>query len=160
MTDTRWVDRYMSVPYISGGLGFGGADCWGLYALVLAEEAGLSFPDIFVGADLGLNAMRHLIAGHIAGGAWVEVWSATSGVPLDPALPAQFDGLAMTIVVASMDGPLRRAPLHIGCALGDGRLFHTERAYGPHVVAIADSRIESRIKGVYRPAALAGRAAR
>jgi hypothetical protein len=157
VTGTRWVDRYMSVPWIRAGNSWDGADCWGLYALILAEEAGIAYPEVAARTDL--HEIRHTIAAHIARGPWITLWTADGGAPLDPSMPAMFDCLVMTARVGSMDGVFRRAGLHVACALGDGRLLQSEKLYGPHVMAIDDDRVRARVLGVYRPAALATRAA-
>src|SRR5690606_36967026 len=52
-----------------------------------------------------------------------------------------------------------RGDVHIGCALGDGRVLHTEPVTGPQIMALDDPRIIKRVKGVYRPQVLEEKAA-
>lgn len=141
-TGTRWVDRYMTVPFKHGGRGFDGADCFGLYALILATESGIA-PPTFDGLSAAgdLNATLRAINGAIAAGLWQKIEG-------DPVKVAQrFDAILM----AGVHG----APVHIGCAVGDGRVLHSERATGPRCVRLDDFKIRGRItgpmRGVYRP---------
>lgn len=143
---TRWVDRYMGVPYRRSCSSFNGADCWGLYALILLEEKRISYPEIQSRGSL--NADRHMISGQIAQGRWIKRWDKNSG-ELNPSLPEPLDALVMTAPVTG----LHTAPLHIACAIGDGKMLQTTPSYGPHVSSIAEEK--RRIIGVYRPAKIA-----
>lgn len=44
MSIPAWVEPYLTIPYVRGGRGFNGADCYGLVRLVLGLEAGIWTP--------------------------------------------------------------------------------------------------------------------
>lgn len=138
--NSRWADRYLAIPFREGATGWEGADCWGLYALILMTEAGIGYPDIEASDRLSPASIGATVANQIARGAWIETPLAAIA--------------ALDCVVLRAPGLGAAAGAHVGCAIGGGRLIETSRALGPHVAALADRRVAGRIAGVFRPAAL------
>jgi hypothetical protein len=56
----------------------------------------------------------------------------------------------MTGHAKGCDGILRRTAVHLGCAIGSGKVIHTEDVRGPRIVHMADASICRRIEGIYR----------
>lgn len=153
IVNTRWVDRYMAVPFKKGGRSFAGVDCWGGYELVLAHELGEAAVPRFNGVSMkNPAAVRRAINGAIATGQFHKI----DGRPVE--IARAFDAVLMLTHVGG-----RRADLHIGCATGDGRVLHWEEGVGARCVRLDDSAIAWRFRtpthGVYRPAFLTDQAA-
>lgn len=148
-------DRFMAVPYREGGRDMAGADCFGLYLLILRYAARLE-----IERHPGLSAMRQpkramaAIEAAIAAGAWRKVW--TPGDSVHPGAVAQrFDAVLLRAHVRRRDGAVVAAPLHIGCATGVGQVIHTESGIGPRCDAFDDPMLKPRLRGVFRPQGLA-----
>jgi cell wall-associated NlpC family hydrolase len=151
-----WTDKYMAVPFRDGGRGWKGADCLGLYLLVLATELSMRLDghaDVSWGRDAGAVVAR--MDGEIAAGRWVAI-AEGDGRAMRCA-GQRFDAIRMAGHIRLTDGQVIRGDVHMGVALGDGRVLHTEPGIGPQILAIDDPRIVKRVRGVYRPAALAAR---
>jgi hypothetical protein len=41
-----WVSRYIGIPFVSGGRGLAGCDCYGLVRLVLRDQFGYQLPPL------------------------------------------------------------------------------------------------------------------
>ncbi len=151
------TDRYMAVPFVKRGRSFEGADCAGLYLLFVANEGGLM---LSAPAELGFDTPLQsaaAIEGEIMSGRWIEIWRRGPGADLREAklLARRFDCVVMTAHVRDNEGRLHSRELHLGCAIGNGEMLHTELETGPQLVPIDDSEIAHRVRAIYRPAALA-----
>ena len=40
----NWTSRYVGIPFVDGGRGIDGLDCWGLFLLVYLEQFGIELP--------------------------------------------------------------------------------------------------------------------
>lgn len=147
----HWTDRYMAVPHKDHGRGFNGADCAGLYALIVAHETGESI-DL---PDCKGDPMRaaRLIEAAIISGSWRKI----DGEPKRVA--RRFDAILMRGYTTDADGATHRADIHIGCATGEGTVIHTGEAFGrprndPLDCFEIARRIQTPVHGVYRPAFL------
>lgn len=141
-------DKYMAVPFQHGGRSFLGADCYGLYSLVLAEEAGLAMPVKAERYDVDPRAVAAAVSAALARGEWLRVAGE----------PRQFDAAVMTGIHGLGRGALR-AELHVGCVIEGRKILHTEEHTGPRIVDVDDVEIKSRIRYFCRPAALYERSA-
>lgn len=141
-----WTDRYLAVPYRDGGRGWAGADCLGLYALILTHEACIAFPKFAV--SVGVDPRRALAAIE-AQVLTVHRWQRVYGQPKQ--VSEKFDCVRMTGHARGADGIVRRSDIHLGCALGNGKVIHTEDSRGPRIIALDDPAIVKRVVGVYRP---------
>jgi cell wall-associated NlpC family hydrolase len=142
----------MAVPFKDGGRGWRGADCLGLYLLALATECGLSLDDHQVSYGRDADAVIARMDGEIAAGRWLTV-AMGDGRAVKHA-GNRFDAVRMSGHVRLADGTVVRGDVHMGIALGDGRVLHTEPPAGPQIMALDDPRIVKRVKGIYRPAVL------
>lgn len=141
-------DNYLAVPFRHRGRDLSGADCFGLYALVLAQEASVAVADIDAGYEDGPYKTAAAVANALARGEWVKV-----------DVPQTFDAAVMCAYY-TQGGIVRRcADMHVGCMIDDRRLLHTEDHTGPRIVAIDDPPITRRIRFFARPYALLRRAA-
>jgi cell wall-associated NlpC family hydrolase len=141
-----WTDPYLAVPYRDGGRSFAGADCLGLYALILTHEACAEFPEFAVSVGADPKAALAAIESQVLS---VHRWQRIYGEP--KSFAEKFDCVRMTGHARGADGVVRRSDIHLGCALGNGKVIHTEDARGPRVVALDDPAIVKRVVGVYRP---------
>lgn len=141
-----WTDRYLAVPYRDGGRSWAGADCLGLYTLILAHEAMAAVPDFAVSVGTDPRAVLSAIEEQVLS---VHRWRRIYGEPKQVA--EKFDCVRMSGHARGEDGIVRRSDIHLGCAIGGGKLIHTEDARGPRIVAFDDKAIVKRIVGVYRP---------
>lgn len=153
---TRWADKYMAVPFRDAGRTMRGADCFGLYALILALEAGVCIGKCDVSYGTDPEAVVRHVADEIASGRWLTV-AVGDGAVAKP-VARLFDAVVMSGHIRTGNRVVR-GDVHIGCALGDGRVLHTEPVTGPQIMALDDPRIIKRVKGVYRPQVLEERAA-
>lgn len=146
-----WLDRYMAIPFKDRGRDFAGCDCFGLYMLMLANEAGVALgePD----ASRGVNAK--IAAGKIEAacisGEWFEVARGDGRAVKKSA--QKFDVVLMSAHV-QVGMAVIASDLHIGVALGKGKMIHTEHPMGCAFVSLDDADVSTRVKAVYRPKAL------
>lgn len=146
-----WLDRYMAIPFKDRGRDFAGCDCFGLYMLMLANEAGVALgePD----ASHGVNAK--VAAGKIEAatisGDWIEVARGNGAVV--KRLAQKFDCVLMTAHV-HVGMAVVASELHIGVALGKGKMIHTEYPAGCDWRSIDDETVVNRVRAIYRPKAL------
>lgn len=145
---TAWVDRYMEIPGVRRGRTLSGADCAGLYGLIVGHEAGelVQLPRCDAARDPERAARiieLEIITGH---------WRKIEGDPKRVA--RKFDAILMQGVTLAGDA----ADIHIGCATGEGTVVHMEMGIGVRHVPLDDPDIVRRIRtsrhGVYRPAFL------
>jgi len=146
-----WTDRYMAIPFKDGGRTWRGADCLGLYLLVLATECDKRPGDHDVSYARDAAAVVARMDAEIAAGRWLTV-AVGDGRAVKGAA-RRFDAVRMTGHIRTGAGVVR-GDVHMGVALGDGRVLHTESGAGPQILAIDDPRILKRVVGVYRPAVL------
>lgn len=146
-----WLDRYMAIPFKDRGRDFDGCDCFGLYMLILANEAGVALgePD----ASHGINAK--VAAGKIEAacisGEWFEVARGDGRAVKSAA--QKFDVVLMSAHV-QVGMAVIASDLHIGVALGKGKMIHTEYPMGCSWVSLVADDVVGRVKAVYRPKAL------
>lgn len=141
-------DRYLAVPFVEDGRDFAGCNCLGLYALILANEAMVSI-GVALDARAEVGDLAEQVAAELATGRW-RLIARGDGAAVK-ASAKMFDAIEMKVPEA--------ATLHIGCALGDGRMIHTERGIGPRCLPLDHRAVRSRIVAVWRPLALMGVAA-
>lgn len=143
----------MPIPFRDNGRSFSGADCFGLYLLILAGETRAHIADPGVSSGSDQAAVVRAIEVEIASGRWIAIATGNGADVKD--LARCFDAVIMT---AHLRQGLRvvKSELHIGCALGDGMVVHTEEGAGCQVTPLDDPAIINRVTSVYRPRALAG----
>lgn len=147
-----WLDRYMAVPFKDKGRAFDGADCFGLYLLLVTHEAKLALSDPGVSYGTNPNAVLRAIEAEIASGRWALIAEGNGAAVKSAAMP--FDLVKMSAHLQAGSRVIN-SDLHIGCALGGGMLIHTEAPAGPQYCAMDEPDIINRVKAVYRPRILA-----
>jgi cell wall-associated NlpC family hydrolase len=127
-----WAKDYIGIPFVSGGRDRGGADCYGLVRLALAEQFGKSLPlfssdysdaDNFAETEALMRSQRPLLAG------------------LPVAIPETGD-----VCVLRFHG----RPVHLGICVGAGWMLHTLNGVGSALQRMSDPRLAGRVEGWYR----------
>lgn len=128
-----WAAQYLRIPFVDRGHDWKGCDCWGLVALIYAEQRNIELPlygNIPPGATL--SKLREILS-QAKGGAWQDV---------EAGQERAFDVVLMRGQFS--DGErLHSRPIHIGCVFTPGRLIHIEDMPG---VSIVDYRRHPLIK--------------
>jgi cell wall-associated NlpC family hydrolase len=126
-----WAKDYIGIPFVSGGRGRSGADCYGLVRMVRTEQFGDVLPllsDDYTDADnlaeteKIMRAQRPLLAG-------LQVACPEAG----DVCVIQFHGL----------------PAHVGIYAGGGFLLHTLKGTGSVLQRTGDHHLVGRIEGWY-----------
>jgi cell wall-associated NlpC family hydrolase len=126
-----WAKEYIGIPFVSGGRGKTGADCYGLARLVRMEQFGGNPPllsgdytdaDNFAETEALMRAKRPLLAGR-------QVETPEIG----DVCVLKFCGL----------------PVHLGICAGGGWLLHTLKNVGSVLQRINDPSLAGRIEGWY-----------
>lgn len=127
---SRWVERYIGLPFLDGGRTLAGCDCWGLVRLVYWRELGLDLPSYGDTSALDLVRAAHAIGwGKDAG-----PWQAVPASALQP-----FD-----VVVMRYAG--RRLTGHVGLATGRQTVLHVEASTAAVNVPLNHLTIRERIE--------------
>jgi cell wall-associated NlpC family hydrolase len=127
-----WVSKYVGIPFVSGGRGISGCDCYGLVRIVLMEQFGYNLPllsgnykDALVMAETEpvLRSQLPLLTGE----------------KIDKAEPG-------AVAVIRYQG----RSTHIGIYVDGTYILHTLKDIGAHVVSAEGGFLRGGIEGVYR----------
>ena len=127
-----WAGGYVGIPFVSGGRGRDGADCYGLIRIVLLEQFDRVLPllsndysdaDNVAETEQIMRAKRPLLAGR-------QIENPETG----DVCVIKFYGL----------------PVHLGMYAGGGLLLHTLRTTGSVLQRLNDPLLKGRIEGWYR----------
>lgn len=145
---SRWAEQYIRVPFLNGGRDHKGCDCWGLYRLILLEQAGIELPIYADHAATGVNMARfRTIAREQIGKAWQEI---------EPGNEQRFDCVLMRAMFEH-EKRVHSRPVHIGCVVRPGQLIHVEEGANTVISDYRrDFRLKSRVVGFYRVTANGG----
>lgn len=143
MSIPSWASNYVGVPFLDGGESFEGADCWGLLCMVLEREYGVLVNDFECRPQYGtkpeeIEAVRRFGEMHTKSSQWVKV-------RLHNIKPG--DGILLRIA---------GLPMHVGIALGNWNMLHTEKGIGSCVEKFSSPLWRNRVIGAYRHADLIG----
>jgi len=129
---TRWAEKYVGLPFVDGGRGWAGVDCWGLVRLVFKTEAGIDLP------TYGEISARQLVevSSKIEADSSVEPW-----VPVS---------LYRKLDVAVMIG----RPLHVGVLVDPQRVLHVEQHTCTVMLSLDHETIRRRLLRVHRHRAM------
>lgn len=149
MSNPRWAEKYMTVPYVSNGNSFAGVNCWGLVSLVLKTEKGIE-----VAEYNGISAAEiRKISRSIRNAKGIPPWQTI--IPVGSEQP--FD-------VVTMKGLVGGHPLeiHVGIVTAPGICLHIARKLGAVQLPFRDSpagrmhrMFENKITGIFRHEQLA-----
>ena len=138
-----WSNDYVGLPFKPYGRSRSGIDCWGLYWLVMKEQAGIMLPAFdTVDFNNGKEISETMLAEREA-----HEWET-----VDRLDAYHFDCVLMRGVFAGRANQLEAAPVHVGCFVHPGRVLHIERHTDSVCVQISD--IAYRIAGIYRHRAM------
>ena len=113
----NWTDRYLQIPFLHGGRGFGGCDCGGLVLLALREEKGVRATDF---TRYESHDFRYP-GGYEKIGRGIQQLLDKEWLEVDPDFPRPFD------LVRFRYG---RAACHVGLYVGEGLFLHVEEGLG------------------------------
>lgn len=127
-----WVAKYIGIPFVSGGRGFDGADCFGLVRLVLANEFSLSLPPLLGNYTNALDSdsTSPLFAQNIP---------LILGVRVENPEPGN-------LVLIRIRGTLS----HVGIFAGGGAILHTLGKTGSVLERVTSPALANRVEGFYR----------
>ena len=144
------VDNYLRLTYLAAGRNRPAVDCWGLYRLIVGEVFGAWLGE-FSGLEEPL-AIAHATKREAEGPDWL---------PVTPGAERAGDAVLMTGLLG-VGRAMRAAPIHIGCVTEPGRLIDIEELGGVRVRAFrtttrvrAAGEVANRVRGIFRPRALA-----
>lgn len=144
------VQNYLRLGFVKGGRDRPLVDCWGLYRLIVGESLDIWLAE-FEGHEAPMRIAR-TAAREASSSGWL---------PVVPGDERPFDCVLMTGLLGEGRGTLS-APIHVGCVVDVGRLIDIEeiggvrvRAFRTTSTARASSEVANRIRGIFRPRALA-----
>lgn len=113
-------EPYMTVPFVEHGRSRSGWDCWGLVLVILKEMAGVVVPD-YPASPSDAPEVARMFRGGLGE---ADVW-----LPIDAADVRPFD-VAVMHATCTVDGRVRRLPLHAGLYLSKDVVLHSEARTG------------------------------
>ena len=144
MQPPRWVSGYIGVPFAEHGRTHDGADCWGLYRLVMAEQFGDDLPSFATTYDAA-NDGPDVAAAIRENGTETDTWR-----PVTPGDERAGDAVHM-VGYRPEGGRLRRNAMHVGLVVARGWLLHVEAGIDATVTNYRRDRLVSRrVLGFYR----------
>ena len=134
MTLDEFTRRAIVVPFVGQGRGWDCWDCWGQIFVFHRDVLGVKLPsytECYQDAGHSVESRQRLstlIKTNM--GAWRRVESPEPG----------------DVVLLNIGG----RPIHVGLAIGDGRMLHTERRINTVIERLASPMWARRIEGFYR----------
>lgn len=139
-----WVSSYIGIPWVEGGRDRDrGLDCYGAVRLVLEEHGGVRLPRFDTVGPSNLLAAHDEIEENVR--AWRKV-------PIERVAP--FDVVQMNRAF-KVHNRFYVRPVHLGVAVGGGRVIHAEPDGVAGVVLGSLSDLRPRVHAVWRHATLA-----
>jgi cell wall-associated NlpC family hydrolase len=127
------IEDYIGKPFIDGGRGPKGYDCWGLVRAVLESEYQTIVEDYTISAYDTVRVADKMLTEKAL--KWKRVFQPQAGdivaISLDFAMPVDF-------------------VIHVGVYIGDGRFLHTRKTVGALIERTEDLKWSIRIEGFYR----------
>ena len=161
-----WVEKYVGIPFVSGGRDKTGLDCYGLVRLVLRDEYGYNLP-VFNGDYT--NADNVLVfnwdsVGKTGTAAKIGSTDLLSGVDYTNALNVAETKRLFCENVPLLCGKKIEAPeekavalirmcgrlCHVGLYAGDGFIIHARHRTGVVCERISSPQLAGRVEGWYR----------
>lgn len=128
-----WCSDYLDIPWKELGRNRDGADCWGLYRLVMKEQFGIELP-------------AYDGAGYQDGEDLTEVSALIDSQLVDWREVPQGSELVGDAVLIRVMGE----PIHIGMVVGPGRMLHIKPGVGASVDRYTSLNFRNRIIGFFR----------
>lgn len=132
-----WARNYVGIPFVDYGRTTDGLDCWGLFRLILKEQAGIDIPEYdtlgYMSDDKENNGhVAEVMQKDIQKGIWLSV---------GPEDVRVFDGLLLRIL---------GLPIHVGVVVSAGYMIHTEKRINSCLERYDRAMWSKRITGIYR----------
>jgi len=127
------ADRFLAIPFRSGGRSYAGVDCWGLVWLYHRDVLGIAIDDWADVPALALRRISRLVAEH------KRAWPVA-------AVPA--DGDVVVMRVASSGGVI--ADTHVGIVANRRYVLHTEAQAGTRLERLSAPHVAARIIDIRR----------
>lgn len=127
---TRWIERYLQIPWSDTDKGMAGTHCWGLIRCIYRNEIGIELPaygDWSIERRLTIEAQiekQRLM--------WQPVGVVDRGDIVWRLLPQAFD------VVLFKTTKRNVLPDHVGMLIDDRTIINTDRSAGPHLIDIKE----------------------
>lgn len=137
---TLWAAKYIGLPFVDGGRGMDGCDCWGLVRMVLRDRAGIDLPSFSGIAAVDARAVRDEIRRNAQSGNWLEV---------DRANARPLDVIEMRGRL-EIDGTVHAAVTHVGIAVDENRLMHTEEGINATIQPFSGPLVRNRLRRFFR----------
>jgi cell wall-associated NlpC family hydrolase len=127
------IEKYLGKPFVDGGRGPDGYDCWGLVLAIYRNDFGVRIPLDYDISAYATMAVVRAFSHQMTDGDWTLLTT--------PATPSVL-GLAMHPEHPDLVN-------HCGVYLGKGLMIHALKPTGVVVQRTDDPRIKGRIKGYY-----------
>lgn len=130
----EFIRRAIEVPFADKGRSWEAWDCYGMLRLFHHEVLGIDLPSYVAdysdagGTPEARETLRRLITHHL------PKWSSVES-------PEPGDGVLLNI---------GGRPIHVGLAIGNGLMLHTERKIGTVIERMSSPMWARRIEGFYR----------
>lgn len=135
-----WTEKYVGIPFVLRGRSIEGADCWGLFALILKEQFGIEIPahDTDHYEELAAKERWKRLAALIVEQREREkqIW-----IPIDICDATIGDDLILRML---------NLPLHVSFVVAPGWMIHTELGIDSVLENFERSNWKNRILGAYR----------
>lgn len=127
----EWLSKYIGLPYLEGGRGHNGVDCYGLIRLIYAEKFGIILPEYSDIAWLeGCDSHKLSTEINDCKSDWQEVDQPVLG----------------DVIILRMMG----MPIHIGLVVDKGIMIHSARGHNSAIERFDNIKWQKRIEGFYR----------
>ena len=135
----EWVNEYVGLPFIERGRDKRGVDCWGLVAIILDEQFGVTVPsyDDEYQSTTDCGTISDVIKRE-ASSWWL--------VPLHEAQPG--DVIVMRVLPFGADKSIYAT--HVGIVVENGWMLHVERGVDAVLDRYTRPRWGRRVVGIYR----------
>ena len=132
-----WARNYVGIPFVDYGRSIRGLDCWGLFRLILKEQANVNVPEYdtlgyLVGDKENNGRVATVMQEDIKKGIWLSV---------GPEDVRVFDGILLRIL---------GLPIHVGVVVSRGYMIHTEKGIDSCLERYDRAMWSKRITGIYR----------
>lgn len=134
-----WAGHYIGIPFAEHGRTAEGLDCWGLYRLIMAEQFSIALPSLH-------GSYAH--ARDAVGAALLIESESRKWIPVEAGQEITGDAIILR---------LRGNPMHVGMAVGDGLMLHTEEGIDSTLESYTGPRWKNRVVAFYRHAEIATR---
>ena len=117
----EFIRRAIAVPFVEQGRGWSGWDCWGVVVMLHREVLGVELPRYTTGHS--------------------DAWAGH---------PPKWDNVSRPEPGDVVQLCIAGRPIHVGIAIGDGLMLHSDPTAGTVVERLASPKWSHRVEGFYR----------